>query len=107
MAGQAYVQRRYPHKIAQPFPIVMIHGGHQSAVNFETTPDGRTGWADRFVNAGFDVYLLEQPARGRSGALPGVVASDPPHSTLRIEQRTTAVAEHRLWPQARLHTQWP
>jgi pimeloyl-ACP methyl ester carboxylesterase len=107
MSGQAYVQSYAPQVVRQPFPIVMIHGGHQSAVNFETTPDGRPGWAERSVEAGFAVYLLDQPGRGRSAFTPEYGRPDPPHTTARIEQRTTAPEAFGLWPQAHLHTQWP
>lgn len=108
MAGQAYVQRRSPEREARSFPLVMIHGGHQTAVNFETAPDGRAGWADYFTGAGFTVYLMDQPGRGRSPYLEEEYGpAERPHDTIRIEQRFTAPEAFELWPQARLHTQWP
>ena len=38
-------------------------GGGQTANNFESTPDGREGWATNFLRAGFAVYLVDQPGR--------------------------------------------
>ena len=107
MTDQAYVQMRAPDVIRWPYPVVMIHGGHQTAINFETTPDGRPGWADEFIDAGYVVYLMDQPGRGRSTFTSAYGPSGLPHSTARIEQRTTAAREYVLWPQASLHTQWP
>ena len=66
----AYVQRRGPEKVTQPYPVVMIPGGHQSAMNFEATPDGRPSWADWFVDHGYQIYLLDQPGLGRSAYVP-------------------------------------
>ena len=65
--GQMFVQYQIPAKRRHPHPVVMIHGGGQTAVNFISTPDGRRGWADDFLASGYAVYLVDQPGRGRSG----------------------------------------
>jgi pimeloyl-ACP methyl ester carboxylesterase len=109
MTDQLYVHRRTSLTGAQaPYPLVMIHGGGQTAMNFETTPDGRPGWADFFVSEGFTVYLPDQPARGRSAfhqdAHPVKQVRDSAH---RVEQLFTAPASYNHWRQASLHTQWP
>jgi pimeloyl-ACP methyl ester carboxylesterase len=86
----------------------MIHGGGQTSMNFETTPDGRPGWADYFVDHGFTVYLIDQPARGRSAfhadTHPVPQSRD---SVARVEELFTAPAVFKKWRQAELHTQWP
>jgi len=106
MRGQMFVQFQIPRRRSHPDPIVMIHGGGQTAVNFLGTPDGRRGWADYFVARGFAVYCVDQPGRGRSAYHPGYGAS-----VLRdadaIAGRFTAPERRRLYPQAELHTQWP
>src|SRR5215216_5372919 len=106
MQGQMYVERYTPERRTQPYPIVMIHGAAQTGSNFTGTPDGRKGWAQYFVEQGYVVYVVDQPARGRSpyvdslGALTRFPAS-------QIERRFTAHEKFNLWPQAKLHTQWP
>ena len=67
MSGQMYVEFRVPAKQTHPFPIVMVHGGTMSGVNYTGTPDGREGWAQYFVRQGYAVYVVDQPGRGRSG----------------------------------------
>jgi len=65
MTGAMYVHFMVPQRKTHPYPIVMIHGANQSGTNFEGTPDGREGWADYFVEQGFAVYVVDQPARAR------------------------------------------
>jgi pimeloyl-ACP methyl ester carboxylesterase len=45
----------------------MMHGFNHTGVTFETTPDGREGWATYFARKGHPVYIVDQPGRGRSG----------------------------------------
>lgn len=106
MERQMYVEYRKPARPAKPYPIVMIHGAAQTGTNFTGTPDGRKGWADYFVEQGYVVYVVDQPARGRSAyheALAPVVR----FPANQLEQRFTATAKFNLWPQAKLHTQFP
>lgn len=107
MRGQMYVERWEPRQARHRFPLVLVHGGGQTATNWMTTADGRPGWAELFVASGYTVYLVEQPARARSpwhqdldGALMRLSASF-------VEKMFTATRELGSWPQARLHTQWP
>src|SRR6187402_3114483 len=67
MAGQMFVQYQIPAQQTHPYPVVMIHGGGQTGVNFLGTPDGRRGWSDYFVANGYATYVVDQPGRGRSG----------------------------------------
>jgi pimeloyl-ACP methyl ester carboxylesterase len=106
MSGQAYVEYQIPKNRTHPFPIVMIEGGGQSGSNFTGTPDGREGWAQYFLKAGYAVYVVDQPGRGRSAVatLYGKTAISP---VATIEQRFTAPERSNMWPQAKFHTQWP
>ncbi|MBZ5575410.1 MAG: alpha/beta fold hydrolase [Acidobacteriia bacterium] len=107
MIGQMYVEVLRPQRVTHPYPLVFFHGNWQTATNWLGTPDGRTGWADYFLGQGYVVYLIDQPARGRSawhasanGPLSGLPIAD-------IEQRFTASEVTGTWPQAKKHTQWP
>jgi pimeloyl-ACP methyl ester carboxylesterase len=106
MSGQAYVEYQIPKNRTHPYPIVMIEGGGQSGSNFTGTPDGREGWAQYFLKRGYAVYVVDQPGRGRSALRPdyGDTVQRP---TSWVQQQFTAPERSNLWPQARLHTQWP
>jgi len=85
-------------------PVVMIHGGGGTGTIFEGQPNN-PGWVEYFVQQGFSAYVVDQPGRGRSFTQPGPLARS---ATVRhVEQRHTAPQRHELWPQARLHSQWP
>jgi pimeloyl-ACP methyl ester carboxylesterase len=106
MAGQMFVQYQIPKRRRHPIPLVMIHGGGQTAANFLGTPDGRRGWADYFVANGYAVYLVDQPGRGRSGYFRSYGKSAH-RNTASVEGRFAAPERLGSWPQAALHTQWP
>jgi len=84
----------------------MFSGGGQSGLNYTGTPDGREGWMQYFVRHGYAVYVLDQPSRARSGHQPEV-GPQSRNAVDRIQQRFTAPERSNLWPQAKLHTQWP
>jgi len=107
MTGQIYAEFQIPlHRISS-FPIVMVHGGSQSGTNFTSTPDGREGWAQFFLRAGYAVYVIDQVGRGRSAYLDDSYGPATPADLLATQKRFTAVERYNLWPQAHLHTQWP
>lgn len=107
LSGQMYVEVLRPKHVTERYPIVFFHGAWQTATNWMGTPDGRPGWADFFLQRGYAVYLVDQPARGRS---PWHASANGPiqgRSPSFVEQRFTAPEIHHLWPQAVKHTQWP
>jgi pimeloyl-ACP methyl ester carboxylesterase len=63
---QMYVHYWIPQRVSGP-AIIMVHGAVHTGVTYETTPDGREGWATYFVRKGFPVYVVDVPGRGRSG----------------------------------------
>jgi pimeloyl-ACP methyl ester carboxylesterase len=64
--GQMYVGFQLPAEKRHPYPLVLVHGGGGQATDWMGTPDGRDGWLDYFLAAGFDVYFVDRPAHGRS-----------------------------------------
>lgn len=47
--------------------IVFLHGYGQSKRSWQTTADGREGFANIFLRKGYSVYLVDQPGRGDAG----------------------------------------
>lgn len=107
MAGAMYVERIAPVGPSRPLPLVFFHGAAQTATNWMTTPDGRPGWADYFAGQGYVVYLVDQPARGRSAFHPGIDGAIRNFPAPVIETLFTASETLGSWPQAKTHTQWP
>jgi pimeloyl-ACP methyl ester carboxylesterase len=107
MHGQMFVEVLTPREPRHAFPLVLIHGAAQTATNWMGTPDGRPGWADFFVGQGYTVYMIDQPARGRSAWQPDIDGKLTAFAAERIEQLFTAPETLGNWPQAKKHTQWP
>jgi pimeloyl-ACP methyl ester carboxylesterase len=106
MQGQAYVEVLAPKDVRRPYPLVLIHGAGQTATNWMGTPDGRTGWAEYFVEQGYVVYMIDQPMRGRSAVHPSDGATRM-FTAANEEFQFTAIESAGTWPQAKKHTQWP
>jgi pimeloyl-ACP methyl ester carboxylesterase len=85
----------------------MVHGLAQTGVNFLATADGRPGWVQRFVEKGYQVYVVDQVGRGRSGTNPEVYGPYDRLGTRSLERTHTAPEVYDLYPQAKLHTRWP
>lgn len=47
--------------------MVFLHGYGQSRRTWQTTADGREGFANIFLRKGYGVYLVDQPGRGDAG----------------------------------------
>ena len=65
--NQMYVHYRIPAQLTSRTPIVLVHGGGLTGASYETTPDGREGWATYLARKGYAVYVVDTPGRGRSG----------------------------------------
>ena len=107
MHGQMYVEMLTPARAAHPYPLVLIHGLGQTAMNWLSTPDGSQGWAEWFAEHGWDVCIVDQPARGRSAWQPELDGTLKTISAALTEKLFTAPEVYVAWPQARRHTQWP
>ena len=107
IVGHMYVEYMIPQRLTSPYPIVMVHGGNQTGTNFTGTPDGREGWAQYFVRRGYAVYIVDQVARGRSAHWNEYYGAVQPSRLSQVEERFVAPERFPVWPQAKLHTQWP
>ena len=115
MRGAMYTEVWVPRQVRSQYPIVLFHANGQTGVQWQQTPDGRPGWAYRLVEAGYVVYMVDYPARGRSAyvPLPGPDGKTPIDGNLNIR---SALELERIWTNARErgdfplkmnHTQWP
>ena len=64
--NQMFVGYQLPADKQHNYPLVLVHGGGGQATDWFSTPDGRDGWRDYFLAAGFDVYWVDRPGYGRS-----------------------------------------
>ena len=107
MRGQMYVEHLAPKKVTQKYPLVLVHGAAQTSINWMNTPDGRKGWAEYFMEKGYAIYMIDQPARGRSAWHPNVDGGLRTFTAQQIERQFTAPEVYKAWPQAVKHNQWP
>ena len=107
--GTMYVEQFTPANHKNNHKIILIHGGGQTGVGFLSTPDGRRGWAHDFLLAGFEVFVVDQPGRGRSGYSSTLYGEyiDRELDMDDCERRFTSMKDLGNWPQSKLHSQWP
>ena len=99
--GPMYVSWEAPEKVNRPYPLVLIHGGAMQGTEWLDTPDGRPGWAQRFVEAGYAVFVVDRPTQGRSPFSPEIMGKIGP--AFAYEE-----GEEVFFPKKTLdkHTQW-
>jgi hypothetical protein len=114
MYGEMFVEVLVPKKILHPYPVIFVQGGGgQSFLASVQTPDGRPGWAYNFVNAGYTVYMVEDPGEGLSPYIPGLYPPlVPPHTAATMEEEWTGGRPptpkmQKAWPQWNKYTEWP
>jgi pimeloyl-ACP methyl ester carboxylesterase len=64
--NQSYVEYQIPAAKKSPYPLILLPGGGHEGKVYETTPDGREGWATYFVRKGLPVYNTDGVNRGAS-----------------------------------------
>ncbi|MFJ5488446.1 alpha/beta hydrolase [Hansschlegelia beijingensis] len=64
--GPLFAEWETPEQVTRPWPIVLVHGGGFQGTEWLDTPDGRPGWAQRLVEAGYAVVIVDRPGHGRS-----------------------------------------
>ncbi|KAL9593721.1 MAG: hypothetical protein Q9219_007418 [cf. Caloplaca sp. 3 TL-2023] len=106
---QLYVEKLIPTKgIKQSNPVIFFHGGGSPGSIWLQTPDNRKGFASYFLDRGFAVYIIDQTSVGR--ATQEDLAGYPLRigSTAEIAESGFSIPEvSNLYPQSKLHTQWP
>ena len=102
--NQMYVHYRIP-AAGNGHAIILVHGANHTGQTFETTPDGREGWATWFTRRGFATYVVDHAGRGRSGFDPTAInRARAEHNTaslpsIAIGTRQAAWMSYRLGPQ--------
>ena len=64
--GPLFAEWEAPERVTQPYPVVLVHGGGYQGTEWLDTPDGRPGWAQRLVEAGYPTLIVDRPGQGRS-----------------------------------------
>ena len=77
--AQMYVEHWIPAEVRHPYPVVLIHGGYGQGSDWLSTPGASTnagqaprGWATRFLEQGYKVYVIDRPGQGRNPYQPFV-----------------------------------
>ena len=103
---QMYVQYRIPKTVAGP-PIIMVHGSGHTGVTYETTPDGREGWATYFARKGFPVYVVDHVGRGRSGFDPTAINRAKAESNASLLPSVPLTTRERAYPNFLIGAKYP
>lgn len=94
VSDQMFVGYALPAEPQHDYPLVLVHGGGGQSTDWLGTPDGRDGWADYFIAAGFDTYWVDRPGYGRSPANSTYGEVGDPANTAFIAQLATSAN----WP---------
>jgi pimeloyl-ACP methyl ester carboxylesterase len=103
---QMYVNFRIPAKVTG-LPVIMVHGSNHTGVTFETTPDGREGWATYFVRHGHPVYIVDHVGRGRSGFNPTPLNEAIAAKDISMVKQASFYARRGAWINFRFGNSYP
>jgi pimeloyl-ACP methyl ester carboxylesterase len=104
--NQMYVQYRIQQEVRGP-AIVMVHGSGHTGATYETTPDGREGWATYFARKGFPVYVVDHSGRGRSGFNPTAINRARAESNAALLPDLQIAPRERAWYFFRIGATYP
>ncbi len=97
-----FVEWEAPERVTRPYPVVLVHGGGFQGTEWFDTPDGRPGWAQRLVEAGYATLVVDRPGHGRSPLHPDIVGpAGPPFSYeggRQIYAPPDPSGAHTRWP---------
>lgn len=88
---------------ASRFPLVFVHGFGSDGVCWETTPDGRDGFATLLLREGYPVYVLDLPGRGHASRTSAEVTVRP----VADEQFWFDIWRMGVWPDWNEGIQFP
>ena len=98
--GQMYVQYLIPEQIRHPLPVVLVHGGGGQMTHYMGL-DGNASWAHYYIQAGYQVYLVDRPGHGRSpvslDAL-GLLGALPMHAGIAADTARAVTGNPKRWP---------
>ena len=100
--GPMFVEWEAPEWVTARCPIVLVHGGGFQGTEWLDTPDGRPGWAQRLVEAGYATLVVDRPGHGRSPFHPDTMGAMGPPFSYENGSRIYFPAD-----QLPRHTQWP
>ena len=97
-----FVAWEAPEQVTRRYPIMLVHGGGFQGTESMETPDGRPGWAQRLVEAGYPVLIVDRPGHGRSPYHVDAIGPMGPPFSYEGGRQIYFPAD----PSGR-HTQWP
>ena len=100
--GPLFAQWEAPEYARRPWPIVLVHGGGYQCTEWLTTPDGRPGWAQRLVEDGYAIVIVDRPGQGRSPFHPETMGAMGPPFSYENGRKIYFPPDQR-----QQHTQWP
>lgn len=87
--------------------VIFVHGSGHTGATFETTPDGREGWATYFLRAGFPVYIVDHAGRARSGFDPNLINRAKVESNPAILPNLVKTTIEGAWTGFRVGPEYP
>jgi pimeloyl-ACP methyl ester carboxylesterase len=98
--GQMYVQYLIPAQIRHPLPVVLVHGGGGQMTQYMGL-EGNASWPHYYVQAGYQVYLVDRPGHGRSPVsleTLGPLGPLPMHAGIAVDTTRAATGTPKRWP---------
>ena len=100
--GPMFAAWEAPAQVTRPYPVVLVHGGGFQGTEWLDTPDGRPGWGQRLVEAGYAIVIVDRPGHGRSPLHTDIIGPMGPPFSYEGGQQIYCPPD----PLGK-HTQWP
>src|SRR5690349_5601485 len=99
LVGQTFVQYLKPEDKRHRCPIVLVHGGGGQGTHYMGI-GGKAGWAQYFVQAGYDTYIMDRVGHGRAIYHPdalGPIGGVFNYASVTVDFKRAAVEPNRRW----------
>jgi pimeloyl-ACP methyl ester carboxylesterase len=99
LAGQTFVQYLKPAKKRSQYPVILVHGGAGQGTHYMGIM-GTAGWAQYWVQAGYDTYIIDRPGHGRAIYHPDALGEIVPvfnYASITGDFKRAAVEPNRRW----------